>query len=97
MCGHHLLHGTHLQAGNHRDVGAPAPTLSSTRTTPCPQCHSPLQEDFVFCPRCGAEVLVACPACHRAVRADWTHCAYCGTDLLTGKSDAATHSHSGKE
>ena len=57
------------------------------------QCHSPLQEDFVFCPYCGAEVLAACPACHRAVRADWTHCAYCGAELLGEKADIPTHSH----
>nr|MBI2905171.1 zinc ribbon domain-containing protein [Chloroflexota bacterium] len=41
------------------------------------------QEDFVFCPQCGTELLKACPACHRAVRAEWTHCAYCGADLVT--------------
>lgn len=93
MCGHHLLHSTHLHPGDQRDVEAPALTPPSTRTIPCPQCHSPLQEDFVFCPYCGAEVLAACPACHRAVRADWTHCAYCGADLLGEKADVPTHSH----
>ncbi|HLE29152.1 MAG TPA: zinc ribbon domain-containing protein [Anaerolineales bacterium] len=93
MCGHHLLHGIHLHPSDHHDLEAVALTPSSTRTTPCPQCHSPLQEDFVFCPYCGAEVLAACPACHRAVRADWTHCAYCGAELLGEKADIPTHSH----
>jgi RNA polymerase subunit RPABC4/transcription elongation factor Spt4 len=93
MCGHHLLHGTPIHPGDHRDMEAPAPTPSSTCTTPCPQCHSPLPQDFVFCPYCGAEVLAACPACHRAVRADWTHCAYCGAELLGEKADVPTHSH----
>lgn len=93
MCGHHLLHNTHSQAGDHRDAEALALTPSSTHTTPCPQCRLPLQEDFVFCPYCGAEVLAACPACHRAVRADWTHCAYCGAELLGEKADVPTHSH----
>ena len=86
MCGLHLFHGSHLYSGDLRAAEAPLQPPPVTRTTACPQCRSPLGEDFVFCPRCGAEVLVACPACHRAVRADWTHCPYCGTDLLTDKS-----------
>lgn len=97
MCMHHLLHDGHNHTGDHQHVETPLYAPAPAAATPCPRCQSPLQEGFVFCPHCGAEVLTACPACHRAVRADWTHCAYCGTDLLTGKSDAATHSHSGKE
>jgi RNA polymerase subunit RPABC4/transcription elongation factor Spt4 len=54
----------------------------------------PTQEDFVFCPRCGAEILTACPSCHCAVQTDWTHCPYCGTDLLAGKTEISTQSHS---
>ncbi len=92
MCGHHLLPGAHLYPGDHRDAEALARTPSSTRTTPCPQCHSLLQEDFVFCPHCGAEALTTCPVCHRAVHTDWTHCAYCRADLLAGGSDVSTHS-----
>jgi len=97
MCMHHLLHGGHNHTGDHQHMETPIHAPTPAVATPCPRCHSPLQEDFVFCPHCGAEVLAACPNCHRAVRADWTHCAYCGADLLTEKSDAATHSHSGKE
>jgi len=58
----------------------PAPASAVTR--PCPQCGSPVQEDFVFCPRCGAELLTACPECHRAVDTGWTHCAFCGAELV---------------
>lgn len=93
MCGHHLLHGAHSYPDDHRRAEAPTVyTPPAAATRPCPQCHAPLQEDFVFCQRCGAEVLTACPACHRAVRADWTHCAYCGADLLAETANASAHS-----
>ena len=93
MCGHHPLHGLyHYYPGDHRlavrhaDRSAVETEPLAARHAPllsaCPRCQSPLQEDFVFCPRCGAEVLAACPSCHRAARADWTHCAYCGADLV---------------
>jgi len=82
MCGHHLLHGGHNATDSHLPVATPAHLPAAVATAPCPQCSYPLHEDFVFCPRCGAEVLAACPACHRAVRADWTRCAYCGAELL---------------
>lgn len=92
MCGPHLLHDH-----NHSHSG---PTRSEVRvvepqvkTRPCPQCGAAVQEDFVFCPSCGAEILTACPSCHRAVQNDWTHCPYCGADLLAEKVEAAPHSH----
>jgi RNA polymerase subunit RPABC4/transcription elongation factor Spt4 len=98
MCGHYPLHQVPVY-GSH--AGAPANPISGPGftqpqaiTRPCPQCGAPAQEDFVFCPRCGAEILTACPSCHRAIQTDWTHCAYCGADLLTGKAEISTHSHS---
>ncbi|MBI3164869.1 MAG: zinc ribbon domain-containing protein [Chloroflexi bacterium] len=94
MCGHSPLHHVindyrtePVQAGM-RHVQAQA------ATRPCPSCGAPVQDDFVFCPRCGVEILTACPSCHRAVQTDWTNCAYCGTDLLAAKTQASTHSHS---
>jgi RNA polymerase subunit RPABC4/transcription elongation factor Spt4 len=48
---------------------------------PCPSCGAPVQEDFAFCPQCGAEILTACPSCHRAVQTDWLRCPYCGIEL----------------
>ena len=57
-----------------------APPQVATR--PCTQCGELVQEDFVFCPRCGTELLTACPDCHRAVDSSWTHCAFCGADLV---------------
>ena len=98
MCGHNPIHHIPVYTGH---AGTPANPASGPAhappqavTRPCPQCGEPVQEDFVFCPRCGAEILTACPSCHRAVETDWTHCPYCGTDLLAGKTEISTHSHS---
>ena len=92
MCGPHLSHHTHH---SHPEPMHPddRQAESQVRMQPCPHCGTAVQEDFVFCPRCGAEILTACPSCHRAVQSDWTHCPYCGIDLLAGKAGAAPHSH----
>jgi RNA polymerase subunit RPABC4/transcription elongation factor Spt4 len=93
MCGHHFLHSiSHAQPEQiHAQVRRAEPQVA---TRPCPSCGTAVQDDFVFCPRCGAEVLTACPSCHRAVQTDWTHCAYCGVDLLAEKAKAEEpHSH----
>jgi len=93
MCGPHLLHDI-----NHSH---PEPMRSDIRQPeaqvtmrPCPNCGTAVQEDFVFCPHCGSEILNACPSCHRAVQTDWMRCAYCGADLLAEKAAPAPHSHS---
>ena len=79
MCGPGHNHGQDHQGRAITAVG-PAPAIAVTR--PCPHCGSPVQEEFVFCPRCGAELLTACPECHRAVETGWTHCAFCGAELV---------------
>lgn len=81
MCGsgHHSTDGRNHQGGVEAPVEI-APLQQATE--PCTQCGAPVQEDFVFCPRCGAELLAACPECHRAVETGWTHCAYCGAELV---------------
>ena len=79
MCGPGHNHGQDHQGDASTSV-QPAP--ASAVAKPCPQCGSPVQEDFVFCPRCGAELLTACPECHRAVETGWTHCAFCGAELV---------------
>lgn len=81
MCGP----GNHgmYERGHRGNMEAPVEiALPQEATKPCPQCGAPVQEDFVFCPRCGAELLTACPECHRAVETGWTHCAYCGAELV---------------
>jgi RNA polymerase subunit RPABC4/transcription elongation factor Spt4 len=98
MCGHNPLHHVPVYTGHVGVASNPVPRAAYAQpqkvTHPCPQCSAPVQEDFVFCPRCGAEILAACPSCHRAVQTDWTLCPFCGTDLLPEKAEIPTHSHS---
>ncbi len=94
MCGHNpLQHVTYYSRPEPIQPGM-RQVEPQVATRPCPSCAAPVQEDFVFCPRCGAEILAACPSCHRAVQTDWTRCAYCGTDLLAAKTQTSTLSHS---
>lgn len=89
MCGHSSLHHVRVPHNHQQEMVVPAsgpeyaqpyaPTQVTAR--PCPQCSAPAREDFVFCPRCGTELLTACPECHRAVETTWPRCAYCGADL----------------
>ncbi len=82
MCGP----GLHIERVRERRSEMDGPSERAPRQQalkPCPQCGEQVREDFVFCPKCGAELLTACPECHRAVDAGWTHCAYCGADLVT--------------
>lgn len=94
MCGHNPLH--HITHYSRFEPAQPGirQVQAQAATRPCPSCGAPVQEDFVFCPHCGAETLTACSSCHRAVQTDWTRCAYCGTDLLAAKTQASTHFHS---
>lgn len=95
MCGHDPLH--HITNYYRPELVQPDMRhvqVQTATTRPCPSCSAPVQEDFVFCPRCGAEILSACPSCHRAVQTDWARCAYCGSDLLAAKTQTSTHSHS---
>ena len=98
MCCHPMMHETHSQPGEHQPPEPSTAAPARVRTAACPHCGFPAQEDFVFCPSCGQELLTACPACHRAVQADWARCAYCGADLLASQPANATHAgHTGKE
>ncbi len=93
MCGHHLFH--HIDHSYTEPIHSEARHVESqVAMRPCPSCGTAVQADFVFCPRCGVEILTACPSCHRAVQTDWTHCAYCGVDLLAAKTQVPMHSHS---
>jgi RNA polymerase subunit RPABC4/transcription elongation factor Spt4 len=85
MCGHdHSPNITNHRWDNLNSPRHHARTVKDQQKTtirPCPSCRIPVQEDFVFCPSCGTDLLKACPECHRAVEAQWPHCAFCGTEL----------------
>lgn len=91
MCG--CAHPSMSSEGTHHGeppqvITAVGQSPARASSVPCPGCGLALQEDFVFCPRCGRQVLTACPQCHRATRADWSHCAFCGADLVAAPAHA---------
>lgn len=47
----------------------------------CPQCATPVQAGFNFCPRCSHKLSPSCPHCQRVVGASDVYCPYCGAPL----------------
>ena len=47
----------------------------------CPQCQTPVTEQYVVCPRCGAKLRPSCPNCATAVEQDWKVCPKCTQPL----------------
>lgn len=43
----------------------------------CPACHRQVQDDFVLCPHCQAQLREPCPSCSRLVDLRWSVCPYC--------------------
>lgn len=44
----------------------------------CPNCHRYVEDDFVLCPHCHAQLREACGNCERLVDLRWPLCPYCG-------------------
>lgn len=55
----------------------------------CRTCARTVDETWMRCPACGADLAVACPACGGRVELDWSVCAWCAHDLEP-LGDAAT-------
>ena len=49
----------------------------------CPNCHRPVQHDYVACPHCLTELRHSCPSCNRLVEVSWAICAFCTAELIT--------------
>jgi RNA polymerase subunit RPABC4/transcription elongation factor Spt4 len=45
----------------------------------CPACHRFVEDDFVLCPHCHAQLREPCVACARLVDLKWPLCPYCAT------------------
>lgn len=89
-CGDHRLHSEGIRYENvPLPASSPMRPTARVNTVACPGCGAAIQEDFVFCPNCGRQILTACPQCHRAAQADWTRCAFCGADLIAQPTDSA--------
>ncbi len=47
----------------------------------CPQCDTPVEQDFIVCSNCGAKLKPTCPNCGRAVDGVWKICPHCAQPL----------------
>lgn len=47
----------------------------------CPQCDTPVNDQYVVCPKCGAKLRPTCPNCSAPVEPDWKVCPRCTTPL----------------
>lgn len=54
----------------------------------CPRCGTPVLEQYVVCPQCGARLRPACPSCDRPIEPDWRVCPRCAAPLDGVQSDA---------
>ena len=57
-------------------------------TLVCPQCRRSVEEGFVTCPHCGAELKFRCPHCGTPTEPDWLCCAQCGAQLPAARPAA---------
>jgi RNA polymerase subunit RPABC4/transcription elongation factor Spt4 len=66
-------------------VGEPPAATSSaeTKKTVCPACQKPVEENFAFCPHCGASVQPVCKSCGKPADSSWKVCPHCGAPLKT--------------
>ena len=55
--------------------------LRQPATQPGPQCHTPVQASFNYCPTCNTKLHPHCAQCQRPVRLADTFCPYCGYKL----------------
>ena len=53
----------------------------------CPNCHRPVQHDYVACPHCYTELRHTCPSCNRLVDVSWSICAFCTAELVTASDE----------
>lgn len=55
--------------------------LRHPATQPCPQCATPVETSFNYCPKCHLKLHPHCAQCQRTVRLVDTFCPYCGFKL----------------
>ena len=55
----------------------------------CPRCDTPVGEEFVVCPNCGAKLRPSCANCAMPVEPDWKVCPRCAQPLPERQTDVA--------
>lgn len=53
----------------------------------CPQCSTPVKEQYVICPNCGTKLRPSCPNCAMPVEIDWKICPKCTSPLPEYQND----------
>ena len=53
----------------------------------CPNCDTPVKEQYVVCPRCGTKLRAACSSCAAPVEPDWIVCPKCARPLTGVQTD----------
>ena len=53
----------------------------------CPNCQTPVKEEYVRCPKCGAKLRPSCPNCAAPIEPDWKVCPRCANELPETPSD----------
>ena len=62
----------------------------------CPSCATVLNQDFEYCPSCGAWVGEHCEGCQRRLSAGWIYCPFCGRGAA-GQRDSQVLPHPGRD
>ncbi len=44
----------------------------------CPNCHKPVEPDWMFCPYCHTQLKKQCVSCGKLLDLEWDICPYCG-------------------
>ncbi len=47
----------------------------------CVKCGTSVNDTFLACPKCGAELAAPCPGCGKQVSREWKVCPYCKAEL----------------
>lgn len=53
----------------------------------CSRCETPVTNQYVVCPRCGAKLRPSCPSCATPIEADWKICPKCAQPLPEYQDD----------
>ncbi len=59
----------------------------------CPRCDTPVREDYVICPNCGAKLQPYCSNCATPLQPDWKVCPRCTQSITEIYEDVVVPKH----
>jgi hypothetical protein len=66
-----------LEEGRARRLERALLDQTLSRTSPCPACAAPAEEDFLVCPLCATRLREPCEGCGSPLARNWLACPYC--------------------